>query len=375
VIAGDHQPGVVHAFVHRINQTLGNLGKTVFYTEPVDANPVNQTESLKDLVADMRGGKVDILIFWAAIPPTMRPADLGFADALKNTSIPLRVHLGLYQNETAELCQWHVNQAHYLEAWGDGRAYDGTVSIVQPLIAPLYEGKSACELVSMLSGQADTGGHEIVQAYWKKQHPGADFDEFWRKSLHDGWIEGTTFAAKQVANKNASFPATSRADDKAIEINFRRDPSIYDGQFSNNGWLQELPKPMNKLTWDNPVLMGPAMAERMGIKTEDLVELELNGKKVICSGLDPGGPSRQFRHRLPGLRTPPRRTSRHWRAVSTCTRCAPVRRPGLPAAVVIRKVGGTYKLASTQGYQTMETPTGRTSPGAHREHREVPQRA
>ena len=123
-------------------------GKTVFYTDPVDANPVNQTESLKDLVADMRGGKVDMLIILGGNPAYDAPADLGFADALKNTSIPLRVHLGLYQNETAELCQWHVNEAHYLEAWGDARAYDGTVSIVQPLIAPLYDGKSAYELVA-----------------------------------------------------------------------------------------------------------------------------------------------------------------------------------------------------------------------------------
>ena len=357
VIAGDHQPGIVHAFVHRINQTLGNLGKTVFYTEPVDTNPVNQTESLKDLVADMRGGKVDILILLGGNPAYDAPADLGFADALKNTSIPLRVHLGLYQNETAELCQWHVNQAHYLEAWGDGRAYDGTVSIVQPLIAPLYEGKSACELVSMLSGHADTGGHEIVQAYWKKQHPGADFDEFWRKSLHDGWIEGTTFAAKQVANKNASFPATSRADDKAIEINFRRDPSIYDGQFSNNGWLQELPKPMNKLTWDNPVLMGPAMAERMGIKTEDLVELELNGKKVTAPvWIQVGHPDNSVTVFLGYGRRRAGRVGTGAGFDIYVLRTSAT--PWFTSGVVIRKVGGTYKLASTQGYQTMETPTG-----------------
>ena len=108
------------------------------------------------------------------------------------------MHLGLYQDETAELCQWHVNEAHYLESWGDGRAYDGTVSIVQPLIAPLYGGKSAYELTSLLAGQAEATGHEIVQGYWRKQHPGADFDAFWRKSLHDGWIEGTTFPPKQL---------------------------------------------------------------------------------------------------------------------------------------------------------------------------------
>src|ERR1700730_9842891 len=247
VIAGDHQPPAAHALAHALNQDLGNVGKTVFYTDPVNANPVNQTESLKDLVADMRGGKVDMLIVMGGNPAYDAPADLGFADALKSTNIPLRVHLGLYQDETAELCQWHVNEAHYLEAWGDARAYDGTVSIVQPLIAPLYNGKSACELVYMLSGQSDTGGHEIVQAYWKKQHSGADFDTFWRKSLHDGWVEGTTFAPKAPQAKAAQAEPASKSnrppsgrdigtllplvdsktvDPKAIEINFRRDPSI-----------------------------------------------------------------------------------------------------------------------------------------------------
>jgi MoCo/4Fe-4S cofactor protein with predicted Tat translocation signal len=357
VIVGDHQPPVVHALAHALNQTLGNVGKTVFYTDPVNANPVNQTESLKDLVADMSGGKVDMLIIMGGNPAYDAPADLGFGDALKSTNIPLRVHLGLYQDETAELCQWHVNEAHYLEAWGDARSYDGTVSIVQPLIAPLYNGKSACELVSMLSGQADTGGHEIVQAYWKKQHSGADFDTFWRTSLHDGWVEGTTFAPKQVVNKTASFPSTPAADNKVIEINFRRDPSIYDGQFSNNGWLQELPKPMNKLTWDNPVLMGPAMAERMGIKTEDLVELELSGKKVTAPvWVQVGHPDNSVSVFLGYGR---RRAGRV--GTGAGFDMYPLRTSATPwftSGVAIRKTGDTYKLASTQGYQTMETPTG-----------------
>src|SRR5882672_7832209 len=198
VIAGDHQPPAVHALAHALNRMLDNVGRTVFYTDPVDANPVNQTESLKDLVADMRGGKVDLLIILGGNPAYEAPADLGFADALKSTNIPARVYLGLYQNETAELCQWHVNQAQDLETWGDARAYDGTVSIVQPLIAPLYDGKSAYELVAMLTRQSQSSGHEIVQAYWKTQHSGADFDTFWRKSLHDGWVEGTAFASKQL---------------------------------------------------------------------------------------------------------------------------------------------------------------------------------
>ncbi len=190
VIAGDHQPPAVHALAHAINQALGNVGRTVFYTDPVLSNADNQTGSLKELVGDMREGKVDLLFIIGGNPVYDAPADFGFADALKNTKIPLRVHLGLYQNETAELCHWHVNEAHYLEAWGDTRAYDGTASIVQPLIAPLYNGKSAHELLSLLAGQAEATGYEIVQGYWKTQHSGGDFDSFWRKSLHDGWIEG-----------------------------------------------------------------------------------------------------------------------------------------------------------------------------------------
>src|SRR5947208_15941805 len=279
IIPGDHQLAVVPAMAHRANAALGNIGKTVFYTDPVLSNTDNQTDSLKELVGDMREGKVDLLFVIGGNPAYDAPADFGFADALKNTKIPLRVHLGLYQNETAELCHWHVNEAHYLEAWGDTRAYDGTATIVQPLIAPLYNGKSAYELLSLLAGQAEATGYEIIQGYWKTQQSGGDFDSFWRKSVHDGSIEGTTFQPKQVTPKNVAVGLQAAAT-PGIEINFRRDPSIYDGRFANNGWLQELPKPMSKMTWDNPVLISPAMAQRMGLQNKDVVELELNGKKV-----------------------------------------------------------------------------------------------
>ncbi len=194
-----------------MNQSLGNVGKTVFYTDPVDAIPVNQTDSIKDLVADMNGGKVDLLIILGGNPAYDAPADLNFADALKSGKVPLRVHYGLYQNETAELCQWHVDQTHELEAWGDARAYDGTVSIIQPLIAPLYNGKSALEFVALLSGQADATGYDLVRAYWQKQHTGVDFEQFWRKSLHDGWIEGTTFTPKSLTAKAPTAPSESKS--------------------------------------------------------------------------------------------------------------------------------------------------------------------
>jgi MoCo/4Fe-4S cofactor protein with predicted Tat translocation signal len=358
VIVGDHQPPAVHALAHTMNQALGNVGKTVFYTDPVDANPINQTDSIKDLVADMRAGKVDMLFILGGNPAYDAPADLNFADALKNTGIPTRVHLGLYQDETSELCQWHVNEAHYLEAWGDARAHDGTVSLVQPLIAPLYGGRSTYELVALLQGQSEAAGHDILQGYWKKQHPGTDFDTFWRKSLHDGWIEGTSFAPKQVSSKIANDSSVSAsADSKAIEINFRRDPSIYDGQFSNNGWLQELPKPMSKMTWDNPVLVGPAMAARMGLSTEDLITLELNGKKLTAPvWIQPGHPDNSVTAFLGYGRKRAGRvgTGAGFDMYQLRTSAA----PWFASAVNISKTGGTYKLATTQGYQTMDTPEG-----------------
>ncbi len=361
IIAGDHQPPVVHALAHAINQALGNVGKTVVYSEPVDANPINQTESLKDLVADMRGGKVDLLVILGGNPAYDAPADLNFADTLKSTNIPFRVHLGLYQNETAELCQWHVNETHYLEAWGDARAYDGTVSIVQPLIAPLYDGKSAYELVGVLAGQAESRGYDLVRAYWQKQYNGPDFEMFWRRALHDGWVAGTAFAPKQLKLKPTSFPAASSVDSKSVEINFRRDPSVYDGSFSNNGWLQELPKPLTKMTWDNPVLVGPAMAARLGLKSEDLVELELNGRKVTAAvWIQAGHPDNSVTVFLGyGRRRAGRAGTGMGFDIYALRHSAT---PWFTTGLNIRKTGETYKLATTQGYQTMDTPNGASRP-------------
>jgi MoCo/4Fe-4S cofactor protein with predicted Tat translocation signal len=356
VVVGDHQPPAVHAVAHAMNQSLGNVGKTVFYTDPVDANPVVQNQSIETLVDDMRGGFVDLLVIIGGNPAYDAPANLNFADALKNGRTQLRVHLGLYQNETAELCQWHINQAHELEAWGDARTYDGTVSIVQPLIAPLYNGKSALEFVALLSTQADASGYDLVRAYWQKEHAGGDFEQFWRKSLHDGWIVGTTFEAKPISLKTTNVPGFGSTGN-ALELNIRRDPTIYDGQFSNNGWLQELPKPMTKLTWDNAVLIGPKMAERLQIKVEDVVELELNGKKVTGPvWIQAGHPDNSVTVTLGYGRKRAGRvgTAQGFDAYGLRTTAAPWIATGLE----IRKTGETYKLASTQGYQTMDTPDG-----------------
>jgi molybdopterin-containing oxidoreductase family iron-sulfur binding subunit len=363
VVAGDYQSPTVHALAHSMNMKLGNVGKTVFYTDPVDANPINQTDSLKELAADMSAGKVDLLVIIGCNPAYDAPVELDFANLLKSEKTPLRVHLGLYQDETAVLCQWHVNQAHELEAWGDVRAYDGTASIIQPLIAPLYNGKTATELLALLSGQSGATSYDLVRAYWQKQHTGTDFEVFWRKSLHDGWVEGTTYQPKSVVAKAANLPAsnTAAAEANAIELNIRRDPTVYDGQFSNNGWLQELPKPMSKLTWDNVVTLGPAMAERLQIKSKDVVELELNGRKLKGPvWIQAGHPDNSTTITLGYGRSRAGRvgSERGYNAYALRTAAAPWGASGLQ----IRKTGDTYELASTQGYQSMETPNGAHRP-------------
>ncbi len=360
VIAGDHQPPVVHALAHAINLALSNVGQTVVYTEPVDANPVNRNESLHALVEEMRGGKVDLLLILGGNPAYDAPADLEFVSALKSNAVSLKVFLGSHRNETAELCQWHVPEAHYLESWSDARAYDGTVSIVQPLIEPLYGGKTAHEIIAILGGQSGSSGRDLLQSYWQKQQTGADFDAFWRKSLHDGWIAGTAYAPKNVTLK-ANFPASQPAQIAGYVINFRRDPSIYDGRFANNGWLQELPKPLTKLTWDNPIMIGPAMAERLKLNFKDVAELEFNGKKVKGAvWIQAGHPDNSITVFLGYGRTRAGRIG-----TGTGFDVYPLRTsqaPWFADGAQLRATGDIYQLASTQGYQTMETPDGSERP-------------
>jgi len=360
IIPGEHQPPAVHALAHAMNAALGNVGKTVVYTEPVDANPVNNLDSLRDLVADMRSGKVDLLVVLGGNPVYDAPADLGFAEALKNENVALRVYHGLYQNETAELCHWNVNAPHYLESWSDSRAYDGSVTLVQPLIAPLYSGKGVHEILSALVGVPDASSYDLVRAYWQKQHSSADFDAWWRNSLHDGFVTDSAYAAKNVTVKQGTLPAAANAD-SSLEINFRRDPSIYDGRFSNNGWLQELPKPMSKLTWDNAVLMGPKMAAREGIKTNDVVSLELAGRKVKGAvWIQAGHPDNSVTVYLGYGRRRAGRTGTGYGFDAYSLRTTNAL--WFATGGKLTKTSEEYVLASTQGYQTMDTPNGDSRP-------------
>ncbi len=290
VIAGDGQPPAVHALAHAMNQALGNVGKTVVYRSPVEAEPVNQLDSLRDLVADMDARKVDLLLIVGGNPVYTAPVDLRFADAM--AKVQLRAHLSLYDDETSAQCQWQIPEAHFLEAWSDARGDDGTVSIVQPLIAPLYSGRSAHEFLAALGDRPERSGYDIVRDHWNVPAATNDFDTVWRRWLHDGVVERPPEPLVNVSVA-ADAGAGSQTPRGGLEISFRNDPCVLDGRFSNNGWLQELPKPITRLTWDNAVFVSPATAQRLkgnqypayqggehGQIIGDVVDLKFEGRAV-----------------------------------------------------------------------------------------------
>jgi molybdopterin-containing oxidoreductase family iron-sulfur binding subunit len=291
VLAGETQPSEVHALAHLINHALGNFGKTVEFLPRVDAGPVDQAGSLRELVRDIESGSVDTLIILGANPAYDAPSDLAFDRLMASDKTKLRIHLGLYDDETARLCHWHIPQAHLLECWSDSKAFDGTAAIQQPLIAPLYNGKSAHEVLALLLGEPDRSGLQIVREYWKQQNLPGEFEQAWRTALEAGVIAGTAHEPKQVSPriKDVAEPGPTAGRSEGLEIVFRPDPTIWDGRFANNGWLQELPKPLSKLCWDNAALLSPALARRLAVENEDLVELRYRGRKVqIPAWIMPG---------------------------------------------------------------------------------------
>ena len=263
VIAGEGQPPAVHALAHAMNAVLGNVGTTVVYTQPAEVQPTNQRAALQELVGEMNAGTVSLLLILGGNPVYTAPADLNFVRALEK--VALRAHLGLYGDETAAQCHWHIPEAHFLEAWSDIRAHDGTVSIVQPLIAPLYGGRSAHEVMSALSDASVRTGYDVVRSHWMASTIVASFDQSWRTWLHDGIVPGTAFAPKTVTLQTKIPAAAAAAGGGRLEVVFRPDPSVYDGRFANNAWLQELPNSLTKLTWENAALMAPQTAERLNL--------------------------------------------------------------------------------------------------------------
>jgi len=429
VIAGDEQSPAVHALAHAANSFLGNVGKTVFYSEPLEANSVDQTQSLRELVADIDSGKVDLLIIIGGNPAYSAPVDLRL-DKNRLDKVKLRAHLNLYNNETSEICHWHINAAHYLESWGDARAYDGAAMIVQPLIQPLYEGKTAYEVLALFSDNYDQKPYDIVRNYWSGQRTGVrsqesgvstgsgsdrvqsagrmpairpqdagapvgaptaptDFESWWRKCLHDGFIPNTALAPKTVsakadlANSLSQNAGGTPAYPGSYEVIFRPDPSIYDGRFANNGWLQELPKPLTKITWDNVALVSPNTAKKMGCLPQnheegqhgreaytDTIKLSLRDRTItqqLPVWVLPGQPDDVITVHLGYGRTKAGRVGTPYvtdpdgplpQGGFNAYEIRYSDSPWVGAGASVTKTGEHYVIASTQAHFLMTDPTG-----------------
>ncbi|WP_428305957.1 TAT-variant-translocated molybdopterin oxidoreductase [Lacipirellula sp.] len=294
VIAGDHLPASAHVLAYAINAELGNVGPTVNYIESIAAGGEDSAASMRELTDALNGGQVQALIILDGNPVYDAPVDLNFAQAIRKT--PLAVHLSLFEDETSELCHWHIPAAHYLESWSDARGYDGTAAIVQPMIAPLYNGKTSHEVVAAIADPTIESSYNLVRATWQAAL-GGGFEEGWHKALADGVIADTKFKTQTATVQGdavANLPAIPAvAGNLAFEMVLLPDPTIGDGRYANNGWLQEAPKPMSKLTWDNAVLIGKADADELNLKTGDIVRIESGGQEVkapvcIMPGHGPG---------------------------------------------------------------------------------------
>ncbi|HEY2711317.1 MAG TPA: TAT-variant-translocated molybdopterin oxidoreductase [Chthoniobacterales bacterium] len=280
VIAGESQPSEVHVLVAQINQSLGNVGATIRHCAPVESNPVNQLQSLQSLIDDLQRTAVDLLIILGGNPVYDAPINLDFAQALQK--VRLSVHHSLHANETSARCHWHVPATHFLESWSDIRAFDGTVTIVQPLVEPLYDGISAHQLLDAFVGQPVRSAYELVKSTWQKDTPSNAFESQWRNVLSSGatpGIGGELTPAPGPAQIVVPQPSPDTAAD-SLEIIFRPDPGILDGSYANNGWLQELPRPFSKVTWDNTALISPVLARREKLENGDYIELTFRERKL-----------------------------------------------------------------------------------------------
>ncbi len=365
IVAGERQPAAVHAAVCALNSYLGNTGTTVSYYEPKDA-ALPSASSLASLVSAMNGGAVQTLVVLGGNPVFDAPADLDFASAL--AKVPHVIALGHGVDETSSRAEWHVPRAHYLESWGDARAAGGTLSVVQPLILPLFGGRTPVEVLALMASGKDRPGYDVVRDTWKPILGEAEFDGRWNRVLHDGLLSGSELPeiAPDVAGEpmaelarliGATGAAGSRPADAgssdALEIVFLPSASLHDGRFANDAWLQELPDAITKLTWDNPALVSPMTAEARGLASEDLVRLDYAGRSLelpvsIVPGMADGvvaltlGYGRQ-------------RAGRIGTGVGFDTfRLRASRAPGFDGGATLATLGRKFALSATQNHGSME---------------------
>jgi molybdopterin-containing oxidoreductase family iron-sulfur binding subunit len=349
VVAGPGQPPSVHAAVLALNVALGNVGTTVTYHETVDA-ALPSRASLAELVSAMNAGSVATLVIVGGNPAYDAPADLEFPAAAKKvaTTIALSTHV----DETATLSTWSIPSTHFLESWDDARAVDGTTSVVQPLILPLFGGKGATELLGLLATGKEQPGHDLVRDTWKPILGDASFEKRWNRVLHDGLLAGSATGSIVPGPYDLSrkeLPASTAA---GFEVHFRPSPYLHDGRYANDGWLQELPDPVTKLTWDNPALLSPASAKALGVADEDLVTVTVRGRSLtLPATIVPGQADGSVMVTLGYGRSRVGRIGTGVGFDAYALRSS--EGPDLDAATVVR-AGGVARLAPTQEHGSME---------------------
>jgi MoCo/4Fe-4S cofactor protein with predicted Tat translocation signal len=353
VHAGREQPIEIHLLADVINGTLGAFGSTVRLIEPVTGSPMSQQQSLQELAADMAAGKVDTLLMLDTNPLFTAPTDLDFAAALKR--VPLSVSLAVYPDETAEASTWLIPATHEYEAWGDARAFDGTITIQQPQVRRLYGGHSAHELLAVLQANTSPDDYTLLRSYWQaeaQQQGHGDFEAFWHETLRVGIVKDSA-APTVTATPRSDLTAELKeppaaAAEGALTLLFRPDEGVWDGRFADNAWLLEMPRPFTRLTWDNAALIASATATRLGIKTEDVLTIAANGHSVrapffVLPGQAPDCITLPlgFGRRAGGLGVDIGFDAYQLRRIDT---------PWLISAATLSKTGDTRRLASVQGH-------------------------
>jgi MoCo/4Fe-4S cofactor protein with predicted Tat translocation signal len=353
VTVGAHQAPDVQALGFLINERLGNVGKTVVFAETVAPLPPDGERSLQILVDDMAAGRVQTLVILGCNPVYAAPRELDFAKALQ--SVPLRIHAELYYDETAALSHWHLPLAHELESWSDARAVEGTATILQPLLRPLYDVRSPHEVLALLSGDLAPSGLRAVQDTWRKTWAvdGGAFDARWRKAVHDGVIPDTAVQPIEVSVRTSGLAPPAPPEGNSVEVVLRPDPTIWDGRFANVGWLQELAKPLTKATWDNVVAVSSAFARELGVATGDHVEIGSGSSTVSGPAwILPGQPERTITVFLGYGRSRAGRVGdgHGYDAYPLSTVASPL----LVASAEVRRGTGRTEIATTQYHSTMD---------------------
>ncbi|GGE07730.1 molybdopterin oxidoreductase [Aureimonas endophytica] len=287
VLVGDGQPPELHALGHWLNHRLGGFGTALDLIEPVDPVPEDHGESLAALGAELDAGRVDTLLVLGANPAYDAPRDQDFGPRLRRAGLAL--HLGLYRDETAYACHWHVPESHPLEAWGDLRAVDGTAGIVQPLIRPLHASKTAAELLAALGGDAAPEPRALVRDTWAAGRPAEGFEDWWRAVLEAGSVPDSAAPPVAPPRPPPMPPRPPATPDSGLVLLFEPDPTIFDGRYANNAWLQECPKPVTHEVWGNVLRLAPADAARLGLASEDAVRIEAGGASLDAPVLVDGG--------------------------------------------------------------------------------------